>query len=54
MAYNKQNYLRVREIYRTKYLLAEEEAEGHDRSLEATCRFCNAAYRFGEEELLGK
>ena len=26
MAYNKQNYLRVREIYRTKYLLAEEEA----------------------------
>lgn len=26
MAYNKQNYLRVREIYRTKYQLAEEEA----------------------------
>ena len=26
MAYNKQNYQRVREIYRTKYLLAEEEA----------------------------
>ena len=26
MAYNKQNYQRVREVYRTKYLLAEEEA----------------------------
>ena len=26
MAYNKQNYQRVREIYQTKYLLAEEEA----------------------------
>ena len=26
MAYNKQNYLRVREVYRTKYQLAEEEA----------------------------
>ena len=26
MAYNKQRYRRVREIYRTKYLLAEEEA----------------------------
>ncbi len=26
MAYNKQSYLRVREMYRTKYLLAEEEA----------------------------
>lgn len=26
MAYNKQNYLRVREAYRTKYQLAEEEA----------------------------
>ncbi len=37
MAYNKQNYLRVREIYRTKYQLAEEEAarrtaELHQRS----------------------
>lgn len=26
MAYNKQNYLRVREVYRTKYQFAEEEA----------------------------
>ncbi len=33
-------------------MLDEEVAEGHDRSLEVTCRFCNAAYRFGEEELL--
>ena len=37
MAYNKQNYLRVREIYRTKYQLAEEEAarrtaELHEKS----------------------
>ena len=37
MAYNKQNYLRVRETYRTKYQLAEEEAarrtaELHEKS----------------------
>lgn len=34
-------------------MLDEEVAEGHDRSLEVSCRFCNAAYRFGEAELLG-
>lgn len=33
-------------------MLDEEEAEGHERSLEAVCRFCNNAYRFPEEELL--
>jgi molecular chaperone Hsp33 len=33
-------------------MLDEEEAEGHDRSLEAVCRFCNSAYRFPEKELL--
>ena len=33
-------------------MLAEEEAEGHGRSLEAVCRFCNSAYRFPEAELL--
>lgn len=33
-------------------MLDEEEAEGHDRSLEAVCRFCNSAYRFPEAELL--
>ncbi len=33
-------------------MLDEEEAEGHERTLEAKCRFCNTAYRFGEEELL--
>lgn len=33
-------------------MLAEEEAEGHERSLEAVCRFCNTAYRFKEAELL--
>lgn len=33
-------------------MLDEEEAEGHGRTLEAVCRFCNSAYRFGEEELL--
>ncbi len=37
MAYNKQNYLRVREVYRTKYQLAEEQAarrtaELHEKS----------------------
>lgn len=34
-------------------MLDEEVAEGHDRSLEVSCRFCNASYRFGEAELLG-
>ena len=33
-------------------MLDEEEAEGHERSLEAVCRFCNSAYRFPEDELL--
>ena len=33
-------------------LLAEEERDGNGRSLEVTCRFCDAAYRFTEEELL--
>ncbi len=33
-------------------MLDEEEAEGHERSLEAKCRFCSSAYRFGEAELL--
>lgn len=33
-------------------MLDEEEAEGHERSLEAVCRFCNSAYRFPEKELL--
>lgn len=33
-------------------MLDEEEAEGHERSLEAVCRFCNTAYRFPEDELL--
>ena len=34
-------------------MLDEEESEGHDRSLEVTCHFCDAAYRFTEDELLG-
>ena len=33
-------------------MLDEEEAEGHERSLEAVCRFCNSAYRFPEDELV--
>ena len=33
-------------------LLDEEEAEGKGRSLEVACRFCSAAYRFSEEEIL--
>ena len=33
-------------------MLDEEEAEGHERSLEAVCRFCNTAYRFPEAELI--
>ena len=33
-------------------MLNEEEAEGHARSLEANCRFCNSSYRFSETELL--
>ena len=33
-------------------MLNEEEAEGHARSLEANCRFCNSSYRFEEGELL--
>lgn len=35
MAYNKQNYLRVRELYRTKYQLAEEEAARRTAELHA-------------------
>ena len=35
MAYNKQNYLRVREVYRTKYQLAEEEAARRTEELHA-------------------
>ena len=35
MAYNKQNYLRVREVYRTKYQLAEEEAARRTAELHA-------------------
>ncbi len=34
-------------------MLDEEECEGRDRSLEVTCHFCDAAYRFTEQELLG-
>lgn len=33
-------------------MIDEEEAEGHERSLEAVCRFCNTAYRFPEAELI--
>ncbi len=33
-------------------MLAEEEAEGHPRELEAVCRFCGKKYRFTESELL--
>ncbi len=46
----------IRRVGRPEILkmLAEEEAEGHERSLEANCRFCNASYRFPEEELLGE
>ncbi len=33
-------------------LLDEEEADGHGRELTVSCRFCDASYRFGEEELL--
>ena len=33
-------------------MLDEEEADGHGRSLEANCRFCNSSYRFDEAELL--
>ncbi len=46
----------IRRVGRPEILkmLDEEEAEGHGRTLEATCRFCNAAYRFPEKELLEK
>lgn len=33
-------------------LLDEEEADGNARELTVSCRFCDASYRFGEEELL--
>ncbi len=32
-------------------LLDEEEADGNARELTVSCRFCDASYRFGEEEL---
>ena len=34
-------------------MLDEEVAEGKERSLEVSCRFCGSAYRFSEDELLG-
>lgn len=46
----------VRRVGRDEILrmLAEQESEGKDRSLEVSCRFCDAAYCFGEAELLGE
>lgn len=34
-------------------MLDEQEAEGKPRELEVSCRFCNSAYTFTEEELSG-
>lgn len=35
-------------------LLDEQQAEGKPRELEVSCRFCNAAYTFGEAEILAE
>jgi molecular chaperone Hsp33 len=35
-----------------KNMLAEQEAEGKERSLTAICSFCNKEYTFTEDELL--
>ena len=45
----------VRRVGRDEILkmLDEEVAEGKERSLEVSCRFCGSAYRFSEDELLG-